>query len=79
MINRVGDIGLAVALMVMFANIGSISFAGVFAAAPQISEGVLTAIGLLLLLGGIAAVSFVPNKAAKEPKRGPALCPNSTS
>ena len=29
-VNRVGDIGLAIALMVMFAYIGSISFAGVF-------------------------------------------------
>ena len=34
-VNRVGDIGLAIALMVMFAYIGSISFAGVFAAAPR--------------------------------------------
>ena len=33
-VNRVGDIGLAVAMMVMFANVGSISFAGVFGAAP---------------------------------------------
>ena len=41
-VNRVGDIGLAIALMVMFAYIGSVSFEGVFAAAPQVSEGVLT-------------------------------------
>ena len=33
-VNRVGDLGLAIALMVMFAYIGSISFAGVFSAAP---------------------------------------------
>ena len=36
MVNRVGDIGLAIAMMVMFAYIGSISFAGVFAAAPDL-------------------------------------------
>src|SRR3954467_3862441 len=36
--------------MVMFAYIGSISFEGVFAAAPDLGEGTLNAIGLLLLL-----------------------------
>ena len=59
-VNRVGDIGLAVALMVMFAFIGSISFAGVFAAAPQVSQGVLTAIGLLLLLAACGKSAQVP-------------------
>lgn len=59
-VNRVGDIGLAVALMVMFAYIGSISFQGVFAAAPNVSEGVLTAIGLLLLLAACGKSAQVP-------------------
>ncbi|ORB26938.1 NADH-quinone oxidoreductase subunit L [Mycolicibacterium moriokaense] len=59
-VNRVGDIGLAVALMVMFAHIGTISFAGVFTAAPQVSEGVLTAIGLLLLLAACGKSAQVP-------------------
>jgi NADH-quinone oxidoreductase subunit L len=59
-VNRVGDIGLAVALMVMFAHLGSISFAGVFTAAPQVSEGVLTAIGLLLLLAACGKSAQVP-------------------
>lgn len=59
-VNRVGDIGLAVALMVMFAYIGSISFEGVFAAAPNVSEGVLTAIGLLLLLAACGKSAQVP-------------------
>ncbi|BBZ18052.1 NADH-quinone oxidoreductase subunit L [Mycolicibacterium gadium] len=59
-VNRVGDIGLAVALMVMFAYIGSISFDGVFAAAPDVSEGVLTAIGLLLLLAACGKSAQVP-------------------
>jgi NADH-quinone oxidoreductase subunit L len=59
-VNRVGDIGLAVALMVMFAFIGNISFEGVFAAAPQVSEGVLTAIGLLLLLAACGKSAQVP-------------------
>jgi NADH-quinone oxidoreductase subunit L len=59
-VNRVGDMGLAIALMVMFAYIGSISFADVFTAAPDLSEGVLTAIGLLLLLGACGKSAQVP-------------------
>ncbi|OLP02010.1 NADH-quinone oxidoreductase subunit L [Mycolicibacterium porcinum] len=59
-VNRVGDMGLAIALMIMFATIGSISFAGVFSAAPALSEGALTAIGLLLLLGACGKSAQVP-------------------
>jgi NADH-quinone oxidoreductase subunit L len=59
-VNRVGDMGLAIALMVMFAYIGSISFADVFTAAPQLGEGTLTAIGLLLLLGACGKSAQVP-------------------
>jgi NADH-quinone oxidoreductase subunit L len=59
-VNRVGDIGLAIALMVMFAYIGSISFEGVFAAAPQLGEGTLNAIGLLLLLAACGKSAQVP-------------------
>ncbi|BBY17048.1 NADH-quinone oxidoreductase subunit L [Mycolicibacterium litorale] len=59
-VNRVGDMGLAIALMVMFATVGSVSFAGVFGAAPQLGEGTLTAIGLLLLLGACGKSAQVP-------------------
>ncbi|CKH44558.1 NADH-quinone oxidoreductase subunit L [Mycolicibacterium smegmatis] len=59
-VNRVGDMGLAIALMIMFATIGSISFAGVFAAAPGLSEATLSAIGLLLLLGACGKSAQVP-------------------
>ncbi|MCA2259383.1 NADH-quinone oxidoreductase subunit L [Mycobacterium avium] len=59
-VNRVGDVGLAIALMVMFAYIGSISFAGVFSAAPRLGEGTLTAIGLLLLLAACGKSAQVP-------------------
>jgi NADH-quinone oxidoreductase subunit L len=59
-VNRVGDLGLAIALMVMFAYIGSISFAGVFTAAHQLGEGTLTAIGLLLLLAACGKSAQVP-------------------
>lgn len=59
-VNRVGDIGLAIAMMVMFAYIGSISFEGVFAAAPQLGEGTLNSIGLLLLLAACGKSAQVP-------------------
>jgi NADH-quinone oxidoreductase subunit L len=59
-VNRVGDIGLAVALMVMFANVGTVSYAGVFDAADEMSSGTLTAIGLLLLLAACGKSAQVP-------------------
>ncbi|MFN3340391.1 MAG: NADH-quinone oxidoreductase subunit L [Dietzia sp.] len=68
LVNRVGDIGLAVALMVMVTQLGTLSFDGVFAAisggddgaAPGVSAGLVTALGLLLLLGACAKSAQVP-------------------
>jgi NADH-quinone oxidoreductase subunit L len=48
--NRVGDVGLSLAIMVMFAALGTTSFAGVFNS-PGLHGATATAIGLLLLLG----------------------------
>ncbi|PZS28819.1 MAG: NADH-quinone oxidoreductase subunit L, partial [Pseudonocardiales bacterium] len=50
--NRVGDVGLSIAIMLMFAYFGSTSYAGVFAAfaGGHASKGVAAAIGLMLLL-----------------------------
>ncbi|MDF2829564.1 MAG: proton-translocating NADH-quinone oxidoreductase, chain, partial [Mycobacterium sp.] len=59
-VNRVGDIGLALALMVMFAQLGTVSYAGVFDAAGQLSPGALNAIGLLLLLAACGKSAQVP-------------------
>ena len=59
-VNRVGDFGLSVAIMVMFATFGSFAFAEVFAAAPDASETTLTVIGLLLLLGACGKSAQVP-------------------
>ena len=47
--NRVGDLGLSLAIMVMFAAVGTTSYAGVFSSG--VAGGTATAIGLLLLLG----------------------------
>ncbi|WP_446222356.1 NADH-quinone oxidoreductase subunit L [Nocardia sp. IBHARD005] len=59
-VNRVGDMGLAIAMMVMFATFGSFDFRTVFAASPGASESTLTAIGLLLLLAACGKSAQVP-------------------
>ncbi|MGC5257852.1 NADH-quinone oxidoreductase subunit L [Gordonia sp. DT218] len=59
-VNRVGDIGLAVALMIMFATFGSVSFETVFAGADQAGQSVLTALGFVLLLAACGKSAQVP-------------------
>jgi NADH-quinone oxidoreductase subunit L len=59
-VNRVGDIGLALALAAMFAYSGTVSFAGVFTSAPHLASGETTTIGLLLLLGACGKSAQVP-------------------
>jgi NADH-quinone oxidoreductase subunit L len=59
-VNRVGDFGLSVAIMLMFATFGSISFQDVFGHASQASHGTITAIGLLLLLGACGKSAQLP-------------------
>ncbi|MGA9361388.1 MAG: NADH-quinone oxidoreductase subunit L, partial [Mycobacterium sp.] len=61
--NRVGDAGLAVGMFVMFSNFGTLSYSGVFGAAPGADQGALTAMGLLLLLGACAKSAQVPLQA----------------
>jgi NADH-quinone oxidoreductase subunit L len=61
--NRVGDAGLALGMFLMFSTFGTLSYAGVFAGAPAASRGVLTAMGLLLLLGACAKSAQVPLQA----------------
>ena len=51
LMNRVGDAGLAIAIFVMFAALGTTSYEGVFGSAGLLAGGTATAIGLLLLLG----------------------------
>jgi NADH-quinone oxidoreductase subunit L len=58
--NRVGDFGVTVAIMIMFVTFGSVSFAGVAAGIPGASEGALTAIGLMLLLGACGKSAQFP-------------------
>jgi NADH-quinone oxidoreductase subunit L len=58
--NRVGDAGLSLAIMLMFATFGSITFSGVDHQASSASTGVVTAICLLLLLGACGKSAQVP-------------------
>jgi NADH-quinone oxidoreductase subunit L len=58
--NRVGDAGLSLAIMLMFATFGSVTFTGVFGQAGKASPGVVTALGLLLLLGACGKSAQLP-------------------
>ncbi|MFC8528774.1 NADH-quinone oxidoreductase subunit L [Nocardia sp. NPDC057227] len=59
-VNRVGDTGLAIAMMIMFATFGSVDFGTVFAGVPGASEGTVLALGLLLLLAACGKSAQVP-------------------
>ena len=59
-VNRIGDFGLSIAIMVMFATFGSFSFADVAAGASHASKATMTTIGLLLLLGACGKSAQVP-------------------
>ncbi|MET8678096.1 NADH-quinone oxidoreductase subunit L [Streptomyces sp. NPDC004647] len=59
-VNRVGDVGLSIAIMLMFTTFGTFAFEPVFASAQGASEGTLTAIGLMLLLAACGKSAQVP-------------------
>jgi len=58
--NRVGDAGLSLAIMLMFAEFGTVNFTGVFGSAKSGGSGVGLALGLLLLLGACGKSAQVP-------------------
>jgi NADH-quinone oxidoreductase subunit L len=62
-INRVGDVGLSLAIMLMFVTFGSVTFDEVFGQVGEASEGTLTAIGLLLLLAAAGKSAQFPLQA----------------
>jgi NADH-quinone oxidoreductase subunit L len=59
-VNRVGDLGLSVAIMIMFWQFGAVDFASVNAGVGQASEGAVTALGLFLLLGACGKSAQFP-------------------
>ena len=62
-INRVGDVGLSLAIMLIFVTFGSVTFQDVFGQVDEASEGTLTAIGLLLLLAAAGKSAQFPLQA----------------
>ncbi len=61
--NRVGDLGMTMAIMTMLALFGSSAFTAVNAAAPHLEPFWATTIGLLLLLGACGKSAQVPLQA----------------
>jgi NADH-quinone oxidoreductase subunit L len=61
--NRVGDIGMSLAIALFFVTFGTTDFTGISAAAGEASENTLTALGLLLLLAACGKSAQVPLQA----------------
>jgi len=59
-VNRVGDFGLSIAIMVMFVTFGSFSFVDVAAGSKTASTATMTSLGLLLLLGACGKSAQIP-------------------
>ncbi|WP_031077101.1 NADH-quinone oxidoreductase subunit L [Streptomyces sp. NRRL S-118] len=60
LVNRVGDVGLSIAIMLMFTTFGTFAFGPVLSSTGETSEGMLTAIGLMLLLAACGKSAQVP-------------------
>ncbi|WP_404380790.1 NADH-quinone oxidoreductase subunit L [Knoellia locipacati] len=59
-VNRVGDVGMSIAVMLMFATFGSVDFATVHAGAAEAGSTTMTVLGLLLLVGACAKSAQFP-------------------
>ncbi|MEU4351707.1 NADH-quinone oxidoreductase subunit L [Streptomyces sp. NPDC023838] len=60
LVNRVGDMGLSIAIMVMFTTWGSFAFSTVFNEVGETGDGRNTTIGLMLLLAACGKSAQVP-------------------
>ena len=58
--NRVGDIGLSLAIMIAFATFGDVTFKGIEEHADHASTSAMTAIGLMLLLAAAGKSAQFP-------------------
>jgi NADH-quinone oxidoreductase subunit L len=61
--NRVGDMGLSLAIMIAFATLGTTTFAGVSEHAHHASEAAMTAIGITLLIAAVGKSAQFPLQA----------------
>ncbi len=60
LVNRVGDMGLSIAIMLMFTTFGTFAFTPVLDGVGKTGEGTLTAIALMLLLAACGKSAQVP-------------------
>jgi len=61
--NRIGDMGLSFAIMISFAALGTVSFAGVKEHAHHASQGTMTAMGIMLLVAAVGKSAQFPLQA----------------
>ena len=57
---RVGDVGLLLALALLWREVGDLSYAGVFVAAPSLAPATVTGASMLLLVGAIGKSAQFP-------------------
>ena len=60
LVNRVGDFGFSLGIMLIFVTLGTLSFQGVFGSVGSIGGGTLTAICLLLFMGAMGKSAQFP-------------------
>jgi NADH-quinone oxidoreductase subunit L len=58
--NRIGDLGMLMGIILIFMNLGTIGYAGVFQGASTLSIGTLTAIAVLLFVGAMGKSAQIP-------------------
>ncbi|WP_018347707.1 NADH-quinone oxidoreductase subunit L [Longispora albida] len=63
LMNRVGDAGFAIAMFLMFAQLGSVNYDDVFNGVNQLTQGTVLVMGLLLLLGACGKSGQFPLQA----------------
>ncbi len=63
LMNRVGDAGLAIAIFIMFATLGTVDYSGVAEGVARLGSGVTLALGLLLLIGACGKSGQFPLQA----------------
>ncbi|HUG31940.1 MAG TPA: NADH-quinone oxidoreductase subunit L [Acidimicrobiia bacterium] len=60
-VNRIGDFGFMVGLMIVFTTFGTLSYSGIFErAGDELTTGLATAIGLLFLVGAAGKSAQIP-------------------
>ncbi len=59
-VNRIGDFGFALGVMLIFVTLGTLDYEAVFHAVPELPPGTVTAIALLLFTGAVGKSAQLP-------------------